>query len=292
MPSSGLQEAQRGTEGGGKVATIIILIMDDATGRILSLPPKGLDLFIEQFDGRDCPNLRVPWMTAINTAAGQALIFRPRCKMWSCPICGRANAWVWAFRAQDGAKELYDSGKPIRFVTITPHERLSPGASWWVMPHAWMKLQARVRRATNGFEYLCVPELHKSNKVHLHMLTTAPLSKRWWKDNARACGFGYQNDAQEVWSVGGVIGYVEKYLMKGLTDSVPKGTRRVRTSRGWPKSETREPPPGWEFSLVDRNVNVEYLAEAYRLRGLRVAITGSKSSWDYVDKSRQSEPAT
>src|SRR5690554_74898 len=131
MPPSGLQEAQRSTDGGGKVATTIILIMDDVTGRILSLSPKGLDTLIEQFDADDCPNVRVPWMRGINRQAGRVLFFRPRCKQWSCPVCGRANAWLWAFRAHDGAKKLYDSGKPIRFVTITPHERLSPGASWW-----------------------------------------------------------------------------------------------------------------------------------------------------------------
>lgn len=261
--------------------------MDDVTGRILSLSPKGLDTLIEQFDADDCPNARVPWLRGINRQAGRVLFFRPRCKQWSCPVCGRANAWVWAFRAHDGAKKLYDSGKPIRFVTITPHERLSPGASWWVMPRAWMKLQARIRRATNGFEYLCVPELHKSSKVHLHMLTTAALSKRWWKDNARECGFGYQNDVQEVWSVGGVIGYVEKYLTKGLSDTVPKGTRRVRTSRGWPKASDREPAPGWEFSLVQRGVSLQALAEVYKKRGWVVRFAGSKSAWEYVDRAEE-----
>jgi len=259
--------------------------MTDATERSLSLSPKGLDLVLEQFDGLDCPNQRVPWMRGMNKATMQMLLFRPRCKMWSCPVCGKANAWAWAFRAQDGAKELHAAGEPVAFVTLTPHEKLTPGQSWWVMPKAWMKLQARVRRAARGFEYLCVPELHKSGKVHLHMLTTAGLAKRWWKTNGRECGFGYQNDAQEVWSVGGVIGYVEKYLMKGLGDDVPKGTRRVRTSRGWPKNE-RERNLQWEFSLIERDTNIEYLAEAYKLGGFDVAIAGSKTAWKYVDADR------
>lgn len=249
-------------------------------------PGGGLDAFsLEQFDGSkgDCPNARVPYLLGLNTVQRRAILFRPRCKMWSCPVCGPANAWVWSFRANDGAHSLHDAGATLDFLTITPHERLSPSQSWWVAPKAWMKLQARTRRAAGKFEYFAVPELHKSDKVHFHMIVTARLGKRWWKDNARECGFGYQNDVKEVWELGGVTGYMNKYLIKTLAAaSIPKGTRRVRTSRGWPKSGKRDPPVDWQFIPLNRDVNLQRTASDLWDVGYEVRWAGSRSAWDMV----------
>lgn len=152
------------------------------------------------------------------------------------------------------------------------------------MPKAWAKLRARAQRATGGMEYFAVPELHKSKKVHFHMIVTAKLTKKWWKDNGRECGFGFRNDAKEVYELGGVASYINKYLVKSLSvESVPKGTRRVRTSHGWPRAPDRDPDPDWTFSLVERDTNVEYLAQAYENMGFSVALAGSKSAWTYVE---------
>lgn len=216
--------------------------IDMATGE--NSPRSGLISSIEQFDGPiDCPNQHVPYLLGINHVAVKAVIFRPRCKMWSCPVCGRANAWLWAFRAEHGAHTLYDAGKTISFATITSHEKLTPQQTWWVAPRAWMKLQARIRRAAGPYEYYSVPEEQGSGDMHFHMLITVALGERWWKDNARECGFGYQNDEKEVWKEGGVTRYVVKYLGKSLEiTTMPPRTRRVRTSRNWPKLPEREPP--------------------------------------------------
>lgn len=251
---------------------------------------RGLISSIEQFDGiqqaidsGDCPNSRVPWLAGVHTSTRRALIFRPRCKSWQCPVCGAQNAWKWAFRANDGAHQLYDGGAALDFVAVTSHEKLTPGQSWWVAPKAWMKLQARARRKVGQFEYFSVPELQKNGRVHFHLITTAKLSKRWWKDNARECGFGFQSDREEVWSLGGVVGYMSKYLVKSLeTTNVPKGTRRVRTSRGWPKAKAREPPDGWYFFNLPKNADLNRLTARFESFGYEVAMKGSKSSWRYV----------
>lgn len=243
----------------------------------------GLDDNTEQFDGADCPNTRVPHLCGINASDNRAVIFRPRCKMWSCPVCGKMNAWAWSFRGRDGAHALYDAGKPMSFVTITSHERLTPGQSWWVMPKAWMKLQARVRRQVGKFSYFQLPELTDALQPHLHMICTAMLSKDWWKDNARECGFGYMDDAQEVWKLGGVIGYCMKYLTKTLThNAIPAHTRRVRTSRDWPKASPRDPPPDWQFLKIPKKTPILNYAQRLEDNGLTVHIMGSRSAWSIV----------
>lgn len=151
------------------------------------------------------------------------------------------------------------------------------------MPKAWMKLQARVRREAGKFSYFAVPELHKSRKVHIHMLITADVSERWWKNNGRECGFGYQNDKQEVWETGGIIGYVMKYLMKSLhVDEMPPRTRRIRTSRDWPKSPARDPPPDWEFHLIPRKQPLMEAANRLEDEGYTVHLLGSRSAWSVV----------
>jgi hypothetical protein len=174
----------------------------------------------------------------------------------------------------------------MSFVTITSNEKLDPKGSWWVLPDAWKKLHARIGRKTDGHQYYAVPELHKSDKVHLHMLTTATMRKKWWKDNARECGFGYQNDVQEVVAVGGVGSYVTKYLNKTLQFSNLKpGTRRVRTSQQWPKLPPMAEAEGWEITLMGTEPLNCAVAELQR-RGFMVRFAGSKSAWGVIDALR------
>lgn len=157
------------------------------------------------------------------------------------------------------------------------------------MPKAWMKLQARLRREVGPFEYFQVPELHESGKPHIHMITTAKLSERWWKDNGRECGFGYMSDVQEVWSDGGVVSYVLKYLTKTITETpVPRGTHRVRTSRGWPKPPDRASPEGWEFSVIPKRKPLLEVGERLERDGITVHFLGGRSAWSVVNANNES----
>lgn len=258
-------------------------------GAAYSPAEGGLMSSIEQFDGPiDCPNTHTPYMLGINDVTGRAIVFRPRCKMWSCPVCGRANAWLWSFRANAGAHQLYDAGKPLSFATITSSEKLTAGGSWWVAPKAWMKLQARIRRAAGAYDYFSVPEIQQNGRVHFHIIITVKLTKRWWKDNAKECGFGYMSDAKEVWSAGGVTGYVVKYLTKTLTGiEVPKLTRRVRTSRGWPKLPERDPPADWRFMMIPKQESIWQTYYWLYNRGYEVRMAGSKTAWQYVTQDEE-----
>lgn len=252
------------------------------TGNVPPGNPGGLDSFIEQFRASDCPNVHTPWLKAIDMNHGVAIFFRPRCKLWSCPVCGPINATLWAWRANLGTQQFTRSGR-VQFITLTSHEKLAAHASLAVLPDAWGKLQDRLRRAAKG-QYLIVPEVHKNGRVHLHGLFTHDLPKRWFKNNARECGMGYQVDSQEVYSLGGVAAYVTKYLMKSVNEpQFAKGFRRVRTTRGWPKLPEKDPPSGLVFILFERGESIQGAYHEAVRAGYRVVIAGSKTAWKVLD---------
>jgi len=237
----------------------------------------------ENFNNQvDCPNVRVPWLLGQNHATARAVIFRPGCKLWSCPVCGPSNAWKWSFIADSGAHALHDAGRTLSFATITSSNKIGAKQSWWVARPAWMKLQARIRREYGEYQYFLVPEVQQRGHVHYHGIFGIALNRRWLKDNAAACGFGYMDDAKEVWSEGGVTGYVVKYLSKTLTVAeIPPRTRRVRTSRNWPRTETN-PAPDWEFTKICPGVQLADIEHGLIARGYEVRFAGSKSAWKLV----------
>jgi len=247
--------------------------------------PQGLDSLVEQVVAVEkCSNPHVPMMQAINHTTKAALYYHPRCKLWSCPQCAETNKSLWTWRAEHGARNLYNAPDGVlSFITVTSHEALSPDGTLAVLPSAWNKLRCRLNRAAPGTQYFMVPEPHKDGRVHLHAIVSCDLPKKWWKDSARSCGFGYQNDVQEVVSVGGVVGYVSKYMGKMLQfTNFQKGFRRVRKSQQWPAL----PPLAQNEDWTIRQLPVDYaLNEAMKfqnMRGYSAALTDSKTAWKVI----------
>lgn len=160
----------------------------------------------------------------------------------------------------------------FQFVTLTSHEKLSAAASIKVFASAWPMLRKRVSRRIE-WEYLMAPEQHRSGKLHIHMLTTAKLPKKWWKDNARACGLGYQVAVEPIHDAGKAAGYVLKYVTKSLeVQAWPKGFHRVRTSQGWPKPPKPAPLDGWTFELLPKRVELAADIALLRSQGYTVRV--------------------
>ena len=234
-------------------------------------------------EGGVCLSRGRPLLKAINHDQKQVIFFRPRCGSWSCPSCAEINANRVVLQAAHGAKLLAEAGAVLDFVTVTPHERLSPSASRVVLPSAWSMLRKRFTRATtSGHQYFVVPEQHKSGKWHLHAITAFHLPKRWWKNNARECGFGYQVDVQNVQQPGQVAGYVGKYIGKNLNDQYTRSLRHVLHSNKWPKLPDLPEPAGWEFLLLKRDQALnEEVARAQGM-GYVVVLADESSSWDWI----------
>lgn len=199
-----------------------------------------------------CVTKNRPFLIAEHEQNKVAVIYQPRCKRWDCPYCAARNAAFWTARAIHGSKELSSMGYELAFVTVTSRPRLTPERSIEIFSQAWPRLRDRIKKV-NGkkYEYLLVPEKHKSGVLHAHLITTAFFTKRWLKDNAYAAGLGYIADRQRLEKPEQAGGYVSKYLAKSLPgEQWPKGFRRVRTSQGWPELPEAEKLPGWEYDAV------------------------------------------
>jgi len=242
---------------------------------------QRLDSLVEQVCASNkCSNPFVPLLQAVNHTTKTALYYRPRCKLWSCEPCAETNKALWTWRAEHGASSLYKApGGVLSFITVTSHEALSPGGTLAVLPDAWGKLYWRLKRAAPGVQYFMVPEPHKDGRLHLHAIVSCDLPKRWWKDNARASGFGYQNDVQEVVSVGGVVGYVSKYMSKMLQfTNFQKGFRRVRKSQRWPALPPLALNSDWTIKPLPQDIVLNEAMTFQKMRGYSSTLTDYKTA--------------
>jgi len=248
------------------------------------ISPGNPGLILIQSNSSKCTTPNRPFLKGVNQSTRQVILFQPDCKTWACPHCAEIRAARWRTRALRGVMAFQDTGTPIDFVTVTSHENLGASASLSVLGSAWKKLHWRIGAAADRADYYLVPEFHQDGRVHLHLLTTAMLKKKWWKDNARSCGFGYQSDVQEVAALGSVAAYVTKYLGKMLQKTnLPKHFRRVRTSRGWPKLPDLPENPDWRFSLVPREATLQAEQVHYQVLGYTVVVTDSSTAWDWIE---------
>lgn len=196
------------------------------------------------------------------------LVGRMRCKQWSCDYCSQKNRQIWRAHLLD-----YAVKNPAlwSFLTITAtggaHRR---HVSLENITENFDKLMKRLKRAWGNFEYVRVYERHQSGEFHAHLLITVMPSdaydkKAYRHDKKRGksvyrgthyktlkmacfeCGMGFMVDYTPLVDLTQntaflphhAVGYVTKYLTKSIGGEMPKGTRRIQTSRAisTPKDE-------------------------------------------------------
>lgn len=143
------------------------------------------------------------------------------------------------------------AGFPMSFITVTARggKGRTRERSIEAFREAWPKLRKRVKYHGGEFEYILVPEQHKNGVVHFHLLATNTLSQRNWKDYAYQAGLGYMAKVKAVGDAGRGAYYVSKYLGKEFAGVVwPKGYRRARASKGWPRLTQDMPPGEWAYN--------------------------------------------
>jgi hypothetical protein len=249
----------------------------------LNLPAQRLDVVLEKVAAPTCKN--VPVLVGKNVRVMAAVLFRPRCKLWSCPSCAKTNADLWQMRGQLGAQALLDAGHQLVLVTVTAHERHSVKRAVEVLPDGWNKLRNRWQRATSSPQYILIPEVGKRGHFHLHFITTGGMGTRWWKDNARSSGFGYSNDESEGnLSSAKASYYCGKYLAKQLNNNIwRKGFHRVRTSQNWPKIPPLARDEDWRFEVLDKMVALRDIARELSDDGYAVRIADHRSAWSLIE---------
>lgn len=247
---------------------------------VLKSPDRRAGLtFIEQLTAvscKSCPNEKSPILLGTNERLRNALFLRAACGLWSCPVCSARNARKWIARLLEG---MNSPGVPKMwyFVTITAHENWRGDvASLKNIRANWQKLRKRMARSLDGkpMYYAMVYEPHADGSFHLHVLTNAPLDERWYKDNARESGMGYQADCSPMKNPGKVAGYVAKYMLKSAenADRYTKGMRRINVSQNWPKlpplpDNTSE----YNYTHIDGQESAVFWKGYFQRRGWNVA---------------------
>lgn len=215
----------------------------------------------------------------------RAFVTRADCKLWSCDECKEKMRARWVLRAEIGVREFLAQDIRVDFITITSNEKLTNFAQTeYVWRDAWSKLYAALKRKNKALEYFIVPEKHKDERMHVHALWTASVTKKWLKDNARKRGLGFMADVTQVKSVRGATGYVTKYVGKDLGADVPKGFKRVRVSQGWagiPAPITEHNLYRWEYVLGERDL--EIIMERCQRRHIDMINVQTGEMWDYSD---------
>lgn len=241
---------------------------------------EGLNAFIE--------HLHAKWRCSSNNR--MALVKKQRgnptafitvltCNMWSCPECGDRLKRRWTHRIMKGISHYQRKGHKFSFVTLTLRGDTRQRAK---SIEAWRKLFPRIierhRRKVGTVPYAVIPELHKNGVVHLHVLIASQLTKRWWKDTAFHCGAGHQADMKPIDDHTAVVGYLMKYLGKGMTlNKWPKNYRRIRVTHDWPKATKRGTTDNAVYEIYHAS-NADYVIAKLKHFGYIVSAGYSQNS--------------
>jgi len=199
------------------------------------------------------------------------------CNHWECPRCGQIRARKEFARMVCGADELQRSGRPLYFVTLTCRGREMPLDEAERNYLRWCNrllsaLRARSKKQGNFWAYACVTERQKRGHPHSHLIMTfSPddatetkkgqllpnnaiskengLYSEWLVKRCVSSGLGKMCAISRIKNPIGASAYLAKYFFKDALHAVwPKGWRRVRYSRSWPRLP--EEPTGNGFPVV------------------------------------------
>jgi len=224
-----------------------------------------------------CPNYSVPLTSTDADKTTPALIYRARCKQWSCAYCAEINRRIWRARIM---LEVQKKEADWHFWTLTldgaDHQE-NTGYSLKVWRSGWDKLMKRVRRDLGKLRYARVFETHRDGTLHVHMLADKTYldvvcfkerdgRENWRSDTLKRAltdlGLGWRHDlkpivtkdAENDGQARNVSAYFVKYLTKEIQSDVrfelrQAGIGRIRmiqTSRGWAKVPAQESEREWQ----------------------------------------------
>ena len=225
-----------------------------------------------------CPSAS-PYLWTDELKKDERTIFKARCKRWDCPYCAEVNRFQHWIRMKRGIDGLLNKGHVIDFITITSHEKLRTAeATYNVWKSAWTKLSTRYRRAYAEAhelspEFVYLLECHKDGRLHVHGLFSGHIKTRWWKDNCRQCGLGYQAKSVEMDGSLRAINYISKYVSKQMgVDFCIKRFRRINYSRGFDTPDDSESGIAW--NILDKKDSIVSLIEQGWALDLNVTLHG------------------
>jgi len=203
----------------------------------------------------------------LGTDNKKRLIGFARCKQWTCAYCAQKNKSIWRAAIIHALNQRTDI--TWTFLTITAHENakntrnsLKNIQTGWT--RLYNKMKYHCRKHHMDVHYIRVYEPHKDGRIHAHMLLGySPqipyrldefefLYERWFKDNARSSGMGYEANLQLLQenNAGYVSAYISKYMTK-MEKALPKGTRRIQSSQNLITTMNDNEPSPYIWSAMD-----------------------------------------
>jgi hypothetical protein len=188
------------------------------------------------------------------------------CDSWACDECADKMRRLHQLRIIEAAAHTLQGH--WTFITLTAHENWR-GVERSVanLKHGWRKFTERLRRHRGTRHYVLIHEMHADGTLHIHMLYNGRVSKKWVKDNARACGMGYMADAQLLKDASAAGAYVTKYLTKAIAqgDVFPKRFKRVRYSVGFPRFDFTDHSSDYYWTTAKHEEKAAVVAMAIRM---------------------------
>lgn len=144
--------------------------------------------------------------------------------------------------------------------------------NYYTWTHKLLKAcQARYKRSGQFWAYVQVTERQKRQHPHSHIITTflphdAVLCRKmltdttyrevytsdWFLERCIAAGLGWQYEITQVREPKGVASYCAKYLFKdAIFTKWPKGWKRIRYSRSFPKPHKDEISDGFPIMSIN-----------------------------------------
>lgn len=233
-----------------------------------------------------CPRTGTPYLIGDDHKNAKRTIIKARCKQWDCPYCAEVNRSVHYNRIVSNIHRRMSKGDTFSFVTITCHEKWrgfdASSTNWFRNKD---KLLARYRRAVKkrGFvspNYVYIPETHTDESIHIHGVFSDTLSGRWWKDNSRSSGLGYQCKSKEVTSVRQAVNYCVKYITKEMGKPSPtKGFRRINYSRSFAPLVRSNSELDWRMVETDESIK-DAILEGLLKKNYAVSFDGTNWTTD------------
>lgn len=222
-----------------------------------------------------------PVMVAMDRNGNAHLIY---CGRWACPRCQKKLAKRWAIRTykhlENAPKFVYNNQQCVAvMITLTlPGKVKLASTGYKMLPKLWNRFRMRMRRKYGEtWSYLAFVEGQQKTRggmPHFHIISNQPLpldfSKRGYVSKhkihnyALDCGFGFEAEQKAV-SNRGAAWYVSKYASKQDV-SIPKGSRRVRPSKGWYR-EAKTERESWLVPAIGEGT-IEYIDRVAEISGI------------------------
>lgn len=187
------------------------------------------------------------------------------CGQWACDHCAIRLAHKWAAIARHGIKI---EARPAYFWTLTMGRKIKKAKyAYAKLPKMFDALRKAMQRRYGKWLYIAFVEGQpkRGNMPHFHIITFEKSPTKRLKDFVTKFGFGFSATQTEI-TGRKAAGYVAKYATKQNPDT-PKGFRRVRAARQWPKRPKRAKFD--ELIVMSKKENLtEYFTRVARLTGL------------------------